>query len=134
MLKRITKVLFVFMILSLLVGCGKKDSDKDLSSKNGKSILILIYDEDKNNIYEERKETNKEYLLDILSDIKELDLKTEEVSSGVIINSIKGHTRKDTYNWNYYVNGEFSFDSISTYVVKDKDVYEFRLESFEKNE
>jgi len=39
--------------------------------------------------------------------------------------------QEDNYYWNYYINDEYAPVGVSSYKIKENDVYTFKLEKFE---
>ena len=122
----------MFLVICLiipLVGCNKENNDNITNSS--KNIQIIVYDEDEKVIYDEKKETEKSILLDALKSLEDLDIKTETGDYGEYIVSINDKKQENNYYWNYYVNGEYAPVGVSSYKIKENDVYTFKLEKFE---
>lgn len=96
-----------------------------------KNIQISVFDEKELMIYDEKKQTNKVFLAELLKELEDLDVQTETGKYGEYINSINGKTQGDNYYWNYYVNGEYASVGISNCKIKENDIYTFKLEKFE---
>lgn len=132
--KKIKLILgIVFILLILLVGgifIINKNNDTD--DKNDlKNIQIIVYDESEKVIYDEKKETEKSILLDVLKSLEDLYIETETGDYGEYIISINDKKQENNYYWNYYINEEYAPVGVSSYKIKDDDVYTFKLEKFE---
>ena len=71
------------------------------------------------------------YLLDALNSLEDLKVETEDSDYGAYIISISDLEQGDNYYWNYYVNGEYASVGVSSYEIKNNDVFTFKLEKFE---
>jgi len=132
--KKIKLILGIVFILLILVVGGifiiNKSNDTD--DKNAlKNIQIIVYDENEKVIYDEKKATEKSILLDVLKSLKDLDIETETGDYGEYIISINDKKQENNYYWNYYINEEYAPVGVSSYKIKDDDVYTFKLEKFE---
>ena len=131
MLKRISKYLLLFALMFTLVGCGKTTTTQQVTKDpSTKEVQIIVYDKTNTSVYDQKKETTKKYLIEVLKSIDELDVKTQDSQYGEFITSIKGYEQGDNYYWNYYVNGEYAQVGASNQEVKNNDVYTFKLEKF----
>ncbi|MBQ8534832.1 MAG: DUF4430 domain-containing protein [Bacilli bacterium] len=125
-MKRILKLLLVVIVAFLITtGCTKKE--ETVTSKE-KEVKIIIYDKNKEVIYDETVLTNKELLIDVLKEQDEIDLKTENGQYGEYILSINDIEQGDNYYWTYYVNEEYASVGVSQYKIKNNEKYEFKIE------
>ena len=132
--KKIKLILGMVSILLILVVGGifiiNKNNDTD--DKNAlKNIQIIVYDESEKVIYDEKKDTEKSILLDVLKSLEDLNIETETGDYGEYIISINDKKQENNYYWNYYINDEYAPVGVSSYKIKDDDVYTFKLEKFE---
>ena len=112
-----------------IVGCS--DNKTNVDDKLDRDIKIVVYDKDNIVVYNEEKTTSKIYLLDALKTFDDLELETETGDYGEYIISINGKKQEDNYYWNYYINDEYAPVGVSSYKIKENDVYTFKLEKFE---
>ena len=66
----------------------------------------------------------------ISSMVAYLNVETEDSDYGAYIISIGDLEQGDNYYWNYYVNGEYASVGVSSYEIKNNDVFTFKLEKF----
>ena len=132
--KKIKLILGIVSILLILVVSGifiiNKDNEND-NKKALKNIQIVVYDESEKVIYDEKNDTEKSILLDVLKSLEDLDIETETGDYGEYIISINDKKQENNYYWNYYINGEYAPVGVSSYKIKENDVYTFKLEKFE---
>ncbi len=95
---------------------------------NAIEITLSIYNIDKEAIYSEKIKTEKTNLLEIMSDIEALKMKTEDSEGGKFIVSIMDISYDYGQYWNCYINGESLLENISLYEVNNNDVVDFRYE------
>lgn len=129
MKKNYLKVFLLLVMLVIIVGCSK--SKTNVVDKLANDIKIVVYDKNNKVVYDEEKTTSKKYLLDALKTFDDLKLETETGDYGEYIISINGKKQENNYYWNYYINGEYAPVGVSSYKIKEKDVYTFKLEKFE---
>lgn len=91
-------------------------------------ITLSIYNMNKEVIYSEKVKTEKTNLLEILTNIDTLKMKTEDSEGGKFIVSIMDISYDYGQYWNCYINGESLLENISLYEIKDNDVVELRYE------
>lgn len=133
MKKKLKFILPLVVILAIIIAIvvvknkGNEDSEKVLSN----NIQIIVYDKTNTTIYDEKKETSEKYLLDALKSLEDLEVETEDSDYGAYIISIDDLEQGDNYYWNYYVNGEYASVGVSSYEIKNNDVFTFKLEKFE---
>ena len=126
----ISVVLIVLSIIIFIIYFKNNEnySKKEYTSKN---IQITVYDESEKLIYDEKIDTEKSILLDVLKSLEDLDMETETGDYGEYIISINDKKQENNYYWNYYINGEYAPVGVSSYKIKENDVYTFKLEKFE---
>ncbi len=122
MLRKVSKMLIALLVVLAIAGCGKK---------GGKEVEILVYDREKNKIYNESVSTDEEFLLGVLKENEDLKVVTEDGEYGEFVTSILDNEQGDDYYWNFYVNGVYASEGVSTTPVNDGDKYTFSLEKFE---
>jgi len=123
----------VLIILSIIIGIIYLKNNENYGKKENisKNIQIVVYDESEKVIYDEKKETEKSILLDVLKSLEDLDIETETGDYGEYIISINDKKQENNYYWNYYINGKYAPVGVSSYKIKENDVYTFKLEKFE---
>jgi len=129
MKKNYLKVFLLLIMVVTIVGCSNNKTNMDV--KLDSDIKIVVYDKDNTVVYNEEKTTSKKYLLDALKTFDDLELETETGDYGEYIISINGKKQEDNYYWNYYINDEYAPVGVSSYKIKENDVYTFKLEKFE---
>jgi len=122
-------LLLLFMAFILFVGCDKKVEDKKSDDK--KAVEVIVYDKEKEIVYEKKLETEKSKLSDIIKNIDGLNIESENGQYGEFIVAINNVRQEDGYYWVYYVNDEYATVGVESYSVKNNDKVEFKLESFE---
>ena len=68
------RIFLILFITILVVGCTK-DNKKEIDTN--KEITIIVYEKKDNIIYEQTINTKEKYLLNVLKNIDELNIKTE---------------------------------------------------------
>lgn len=91
-------------------------------------ITLNIYNLNKETIYSEKIKTEKSNLLELMSTIDALKLKTEDSEGGKFIVSIMDISYDYGRYWNCYINGEILQENIGLYEIIDNDVVELRYE------
>ena len=129
MKKNYLKVFFLLIMIVTIVGCSNNKTNVD--DKLDSDIKIVVYDKDNTVVYNEEKTTSKKYLLDALKTFDDLKLETETGDYGEYIISINGKKQEDNHYWNYYINDEYASVGVSSYEIKENDIYTFKLEKFE---
>ena len=92
------KYIRIFLILFktiLVVGCTK-DNKKEIETN--KERTIIVYEKKDNIIYEQTINTKEKYLLNVLKNIDELNIKTELGDYGEYIISIN-NIKQDDYTF-----------------------------------
>ncbi len=123
----------VLIVLSIIIGIIYFKNNENYSKKENtsKNIQITVYDESEKLIYDEKIDTEKSILLDVLKSLEDLDMETETGDYGEYIISINNKKQENNYYWNYYINGKYAPVGVSSYKIKENDVYTFKLEKFE---
>lgn len=123
----------VLIVLSIIIFIIYFKNNENYSKKENtsKNIQITVYDESEKLIYDEKIDTEKSILLDVLKSLEDLDMETETGDYGEYIISINDKKQENNYYWNYYINGEYAPVGVSSYKIKENDVYTFKLEKFE---
>ena len=94
-----------------------------------KTISISVYDKENTNIYKERVDTDKQYLIEVLEENKDLNVVTQDSQYGKFITSIKGIEQGGDYYWMYYIDGEFAQVGVSNCEIEDGKTYDFKIEN-----
>lgn len=123
----------VLIVLSIIIGIIYFKNNENYSKKENtsKNIQITVYDKSEKLIYDEKIDTEKSILLDVLKSLEDLDMETKTGDYGEYIISINDKKQENNYYWNYYINGEYAPVGVSSYKIKENDVYTFKLEKFE---
>lgn len=95
---------------------------------NDIEITLNIYNMNKEAIYSQKIKTEKTNLLEIMSNINVLKMKTEDSEGGKFIVSIMDISYDYGQYWNCYINGESLLENISLYVINNNDVVDLRYE------
>jgi hypothetical protein len=95
---------------------------------NDIEITLSIYNINKEAIYSEKVKAEKTNLLEIMSNIDTLKVKTEDSEGGKFIVSIMDISYDYGQYWNCYINGESMLENISLYEINDNDVVDLRYE------
>lgn len=108
---------------------GQVTSETSQEQKsNDTEITLSIYNLNKESIFSEKIKTEKTNLLEIMSDIEALNMKTENSEGGKFIISIMDISYDYGKYWHCYVNEESLQENISLYEVKNNDVIDMRYE------
>ncbi|KAB1439593.1 DUF4430 domain-containing protein [Candidatus Galacturonibacter soehngenii] len=108
----------------------EQDTKKTLDEQKNDEIEITlsIYNMENEAIYSENIKTETKNLLEVMSNIEELKLVTEDSEGGKFIVSIMDISYDYGQYWECYINGEELLENISLYEIKNNDVIEFRYE------
>lgn len=129
--KVVIGIAIIALILIICIVCMINKNDINNTENLVKNIQISVFDEKELMIYDEKKQTDKVFLAEVLKELDDLNVQTEIGDYGEYINSINDIAQGDNYYWNYYVNGEYASVGISNCRIKENDVYTFKLEKFE---
>lgn len=111
---------------------GQATSNSSEKQKDdGIEITLSIYNINEEVIYSEKVNTEKTNLLEIMSNIDTLKIKTEDSEGGKFIVSIMDISYDYGQYWTCYINGERLLENISLYEINDKDVVDLRYEKTE---
>lgn len=105
------------------------NSNKNVNNENKKTITISVFNKENENIYKERVNTDKQYLIEVLEENKDLDVKAEDSQYGKYITSIKGIEQGDNYYWSYYIDGQYAEVGVSSCEIENGKTYDFKIES-----
>lgn len=123
----------IFLVASSIIFINNKNNEntENIENVEGKTVTVEVYDKEGNNIYDKTLKTDKKYLIEVLNDEKELEVKTEESEYGAFITSIKGIEQGDNYYWSYYIGEEYAQVGVSSCEVEENKTYNFKIEKFE---
>lgn len=129
------KVLFgiIVALIAIVIICGVvciNYNNSDESSNNMKELSVLIYDKDSKEIFNEKINTDEQYLINALEKIENLDLQMQDSEYGKYITSIQGISEGDNYYWSYYINEEYATVGVSNCEIQDGYKYSFKIEKF----
>ena len=127
----ISTIIVIIIILGAVtyINVNKNEFlDKNTSDKT--QIFINVFDKENNEIYNKAFETQENYLVDLLENIKELDIVMEDSQYGKYIKSILGIVEGDNYYWSYYINNEYAMVGISNCKIEENAVYSFKIEKY----
>ena len=116
-------VILVIGVVATVIGVNNKNNE------NKKTVTISIYDKEQKNIYKESVNTDKKYLIEVLEENKDLEVKTEDSQYGKYITSIKGIEQGDNYYWSYYIDGAYAEVGVSSCEIEEGKSYDFKIES-----
>lgn len=124
----ILALLIIIIVISLSL---IKNNNSDNENTQLKKITISVYNQYNINLFNEAIETDKEYLIDILTNISEIQLKTEDSQYGAYIKSIMGIEQSDEYYWSYYIDDTYATVGVSNCKIEDGKNYSFRFEEIQ---
>ena len=130
-MKKVFKLLLSLLIVLSIFGCTKQE---DTTVTGQKTIKIAVFDKNNAAMFEKDVTTDKEYLVEVLEDLAKdgsLTVQLEDSQYGKYIDAFNGVKQENNYYWNYYVNDDYASVGISECVLKQGDVYTFKLEKFE---
>ena len=104
------------------------NNNKAGTEDNKTTITISVFDKENSNIFNEAIDTDKEILIDVLKDINELEVVTEDSQYGAYITSIKGIEQGNNYYWSYYINDEYATVGVSSCKIEEGKTYNFKIE------
>lgn len=130
------KILIVSIILIIIVivaigGIVVNNYVRD-HQKSKLDITISVFDKENINIYNKDIETEKIYLIDVLKDLKDLNMITEETEYGEYITSIMNIEQGDNYYWSYYIDDQYATVGVSNCKIENGKTYNFKIEKFEQ--
>ena len=115
--------IIIFAIFNVIN--NNKSSDTIINNSN---ITISVEDQSGSNLFRKSINTDKEYLIDVLNDINELEVKTVDSEYGAYITSILGIEQSDNYYWAFYIDDNYSTVGVSSYKIKSGETYRFKYE------
>ena len=116
-------IILVIGIVAVVVGANNKNNE------NKKTVTISVYDKEQKNIYKKNVNTDKKYLIEVLEENKDLNIKAEDSQYGKYITSIKGIEQGDNYYWSYYIDGAYAEVGVSSCEIEEGKTYDFKIES-----
>lgn len=132
-IKKIIGLLVILILIITYIFFITYKPNKDNNSNDMKNIEIVVYDKEKKQIFDEKINTEKEKLIDVLKEISKLKIESVIGPYGEYIVSINDIKQADGYYWNYYINSKYASVGVSSYIVKENDIIKFNLEKFEEN-
>lgn len=133
MKNNVKKISVIFIIVAILIiGIAivlNDNSNKEKNKSNEKTITISVFNKENESIYSEEVNTDKQYLIEVLEENKELDIKAEDSQYGKYIKSIKGIEQGDNYYWSYYIDGQYAEVGASSCEIEHGKTYDFKIES-----
>lgn len=123
----ILAIIVIMLIMTIVIINKRNFGQKDLETKN--QITISVFDKENTNIYKKDIETDKTYLIDVLKDIQELKVITEDSEYGEFIISIMEIEQGDNFYWTYYIDDEYATTGVSNCKVQQEKTYNFKIES-----
>lgn len=129
-IKKTGVILVIAIILVIgVVAAVSNNSNKNVNDENKKTITISVFNKENENIYKEKVNTDKQYLIEVLEENKGLDVKAEGSQYGKYITSIKGIEQGDNYYWSYYIDGQYAEVGVSSCEIESGKTYDFKIES-----
>ncbi|MBU0613081.1 DUF4430 domain-containing protein [Patescibacteria group bacterium] len=142
MIKRKIAFLFSLLLLLTVVGAGcvtdtgtQENAGKiegastEIVSEVKVDLTITIGEESTTYSTIAREGFSVLDILQLASDENDFELKTQESSLGVYVDSIAGKAGGDNKKyWMYYVNEESATVGVADYVIEDGDSIEFKFE------
>lgn len=124
----IASIIIIVLIIAITYFVKQNNNEQVVNEKS--KITIGVYNKENSNIYNKEIETEQEYLIDVLKDIEELKVVTEDSQYGDYIISIMGIEQSDNYYWTYYINDKYAEVGISSCKIEDGVIYNLKMESF----
>lgn len=132
--KKVIKIGIIVIAVVVIIGIilfAAKAKKEESSIETKKQITVSVFDKEANNIYTEDIKTEEEYLIEVLKEIEELNLVTEDSEYGKYIIEIMGIQQGDNYYWTYYIDSEYATTGVSNCNIEEGRVYSFRIESMD---
>lgn len=129
--KRMIGIIGIFIIaIVIIMTVVVINSNSNNSNKTNDKINVTIgvYDKENINIFTKQINTDKEYLIDVLKDINELKLVTEDSQYGEYITSVMEINQDEKYYWSYYINEDYATVGVSSCKVEEGKNYRLKLE------
>lgn len=125
----IIAVIAIILIIGIAAIVNNSNIAENVVGENNKTVTISVYNKENENIYKENVNTDKQYLIEVLEENKDLDVITEDSQYGKYITSIKGIEQGNNYYWSYYIDGTYAEVGVSSCEIEDGKTYEFKIES-----
>lgn len=119
------------IISSVVVVILSLDNENINNIEKKIQITMSVFDKENNNIYKEEIKTNEKYLIEVLKDMEELKVITEDSDYGEYITSIMDIEQGDNYYWSYYIDDEYATVGASSCEIEDGKTYSFKIEKME---
>lgn len=129
--KRIIGIIGFFIIAIIIITTVviiNNNGNNSNKANNRINVTIGVYDKENLNIFTKEINTDKEYLIDVLKDINELKLVTEDSQYGEYITSVMEIKQDDKYYWSYYINEDYATVGASSCKVEEGKNYKLKLE------
>ena len=124
-------LIVLVIILSVVVVILSLDNENINNIEKKIQITMSVFDKENNNIYKEEIKTSEKYLIEVLKDIEELKVITEDSDYGEYITSIMDIAQGDNYYWSYYIDDEYATVGASSCEIEDGKTYSFKIEKME---
>lgn len=121
-------LIIISVIIIVIVGCAIYMIKNNYKEDIQKQIIISVYNKENQNIYKENINTKKEHLIEVLKEIEELKIVTENSEYGEYINSIMEIEQGDNFYWTYYINDEYATTGVSNCKIQSEKEYKFKIE------
>lgn len=131
MKKKITIITIIAIIVIAIIGIIVGNLNNNHSNVE-KEITISIFNKETEKIYSAGVKTEKTYLIDVLKELKEINVVTEKSEYGDFIISIMNIEQGDNFYWSYYIDNEYATVGVSNCKVEDGKTYNFKIEKFEE--
>ena len=130
MKKKVIIVSIILIIILIIGGIIINNYKKDYQ-KSKIEITISVFDKENLNIYNKNVETEETYLIDVLKNLEDLNMITEETEYGEYIISIMNIEQGDNYYWSYYIDDQYATVGVSNCQIENGKTYNFKIEKFE---
>lgn len=130
MKKKVIIVSIILIIILIIGGIIINNYKKDYH-KSKIEITISVFDKENLNIYNKNVETEETYLIDVLKNLEDLNMITEETEYGEYITSIMNIEQGDNYYWSYYIDDQYATVGVSNCQIENGKTYNFKIEKFE---
>lgn len=131
MKKKIAIITIIAIIVVAIIGIIVGNLNNNHQNEE-KEITISIFNKETEKIYSARVKTEKTYLIDVLKELKEINVVTEKSEYGDFIISIMNIEQGDNFYWSYYIDNEYATVGVSNCKVEDGKTYNFKIEKFEE--
>lgn len=125
----IIAVIALVFVVGVVATFNNLNNNENVVNDNKKEITISVYNKENENIYKENVNTDKQYLIEVLEENEDLNVKTEDSQYGKYITSIKGIEQGDNYYWSYYIDGQYAEKGVSSCEIEEGKTYDFKIES-----